>query len=143
MFAEKACFMLIFGPLKGSDWQKNNVAFNNSKQLVSHGEAVGHTGYHTAMLCHFMDGHQSTVRASQRALQPKCFPFGFSQNNRLKEHREAGKSSANRHFEQQEGGLDNHRGNLDKARMNLFKWVCSRMCYTKCLDQSNTTNFDI
>jgi len=33
--------MLIFGPLKSRDWQKNNVAVNNSGQLVSQGEAPG------------------------------------------------------------------------------------------------------
>lgn len=79
--------MLVLGALKSSDWQKINVAVNNSKQLVSHGEAVGRKGHHRATLCHFMEGHQSTVRASQRALQSKCFPLGFSQNNRLKEQR--------------------------------------------------------
>lgn len=82
--------MLIFGPFKSNDWQKNNVAVNNSKQLVSHGEAVGRTGHHTAMLCHFMEGHQSTVSVTQKALQSKCFPLGFSQNNGLKEQRKAG-----------------------------------------------------
>lgn len=102
--------MLIFGAFKSNDWQKNNVAVNNSKQLVSHGEAVGRTGHHTAMLCHFMEGHQSTVRAIQKALQSKCFPLGFSQNNGLKEGRKAGSFPANRHVELQEGGLDNCRG---------------------------------
>lgn len=65
--------MLIFEALKSNDWQKNDVAVNNSGQLVSQGEAVGRIGRHTAIHCHFMDGHQSTVRASQRALQSKCF----------------------------------------------------------------------
>lgn len=32
--------MLVSGALKRRDWQKINVAVNNSKQLVSHGEAV-------------------------------------------------------------------------------------------------------
>lgn len=67
--------MLIFGPFRRHDWQKNNVAVNNSGQLVSQGEAPGHTGCHTAILCHFMDGHQSTVKPIQRTLLSKCFPF--------------------------------------------------------------------
>lgn len=67
--------MLIFRALNQCDWQKNNVAVNNSGQLVSQGEAPGCTDYHTAILCHFMDGHQSTVNPIQRALQSKCFPF--------------------------------------------------------------------
>lgn len=67
--------MLIFGALKRRDWQKNNVAVNNSGQLVSQGEAPGCTDCHTAILCHFMDGHQSTVNLIQRALQSKCFPL--------------------------------------------------------------------
>lgn len=75
--------MLIFGALKRCDWQKNNVAVNNPGQLVSQGEAPGCTDCHTAILCHFMDGHQSTVNPIQRALQSKCFPlfFGLSQND--------------------------------------------------------------
>lgn len=112
--------MLIFGPLKSNDWQKNNVAFNNSKQLVSHGEAVGRAGRHTAMLCNFMDAHQSTVSVSQRAPQSKCFPLGFSQNNRLKEQRKANYFPANRHVELQEGGRYNHMEILHKAKMNLL-----------------------
>lgn len=112
--------MLIFGPLKSNDWQKNNVAVNNSKQLVSHGEAVGRAGRHTATLCNFMDAHQSTVSVSQRAPQSKCFPLGFSQNNRLKEQRKANYFPANRHVELQEGGHSNHMEILHKARINLL-----------------------
>lgn len=107
--------MLIFGALKSNDWQKNNVAVNNSEQLVSHGEAVGRAGHHTAVLCHFMDGHQSTVRASQRALQSKCFPLGFSQNNGLKEQRGAGQLPAYKHVQLQ-GGVENRKEILHEAR---------------------------
>lgn len=112
--------MLIFGPLKSNDWQKNNVALNNSKQLVSHGEAVGRAGRHTALLCNFMDAHQSTVSGSQRAPQSKCFPLGFSQNNRLKEQRKANELPANGHGELQEGGRCSHMEVLHRARMNLW-----------------------
>ncbi len=59
--------MLVFGPLKRRDWQKNNVAVNNSGQLVSQGEAPGRSGRHTTTLCDFMDGHQSTVRRLKEA----------------------------------------------------------------------------
>ena len=104
---------------------KNYVAVNNSGQLVSQGEAVGRTGHHTAIHCHFMDGHQSTVRASQRALQSKCFPLGFSQNNGLKEERKKSLFPGNRHV-QLEGELNNCREILHKSRINLLdRVVCA------------------
>lgn len=134
--------MLIFRPLKSSDWQKNNVAVNNSKQLVSHGEALGRTSHHTAMLCNFMDAHQSTVRVSQRAPQSKCFPFGFSQNNRLKEQRKADYFPANRHVGLQEGGLYNRRVIFHKARMNLVSRVLP-VCWAGFVSLSSVLVFSM
>ena len=88
---ERAISCLFSWPLRGNDWQKNNVGFNNREQLVSHGEVVGRTGRHTARLCDVADGHQSTVRPFLRSCPPsKCFPLGFSQNNGLKEQAKRG-----------------------------------------------------
>lgn len=70
--------------------------------------------------------------------QSKCFPLGFSQNNRLKEQRKANYFPANRHVELQEGGRYNHMEILHKARMNLFgsSLSLSFLCVCVCVCQT-------
>ena len=114
---ERAISCLFSWPLRGNDWQKNNVALNNREQLVSHGEVVGRTGRHTARLCDVADGHQSPVRLFLRSCLPsKCFPLGFSPEQRAERAGRAGKAY------RPAPAADNHTGGPEEDPLLKSSW---------------------